>query len=616
VLEPGAPLRFVHPVVRTAIYEDIPRAERAEMHARAAQLIAAESAEPEAVAIHLLAAEPAGEERVVELLRNAARAALSRGAPETAALYLRRAVEEPPSAPIHSELALELASAAARAGDSDALQLLSSAFTTAKRQPLRARAGLQLGAALLGTVARIGEAIDVLEHALEGVHDPELATRLEAMLLLGGVSTPAAHGRVAGRLARTRARVDDFPLDQARPLLSPLSWHLVVADGDAAGGARLAERALGGGELLREEIKTGMVLTAPPIWALSLAGHLEIAERAADDVIAQARARGARIVLARASAFRASVRHRRGRLAGAEADARSCIELAGASAQPLLHPIASASLIAVLLERADTEAARQALRDVEVGLYDPELAPTQPLRESRARLLMAEGDPRGALEELLAYARWEREWQAGAGVVPVAWRSSAALASKMLGDAARARRLAEEELELARGFGVAAPIGTALRTLALVEGRESGIELLDEAVSVLQESEARLEYARAVTDLGAMLRHVGLRSMAIPKLRDGMDAAHRCGATALVDFAREELRLAGARPTRIALTGRDALTPAERRVAALACDGMRNKEIAQALFVTQRTVEMHLSNAYRKLGVSSREELPSALEDQ
>jgi DNA-binding CsgD family transcriptional regulator len=104
--------------------------------------------------------------------------------------------------------------------------------------------------------------------------------------------------------------------------------------------------------------------------------------------------------------------------------------------------------------------------------------------------------------------------------------------------------------------------------------------------------------------------------MAIPKLRDGMDAAHRCGATALVDFAREELRLAGARPTRIALTGRDALTPAERRVAALACDGMRNKEIAQALFVTQRTVEMHLSNAYRKLGVSSREELPSALEDQ
>jgi DNA-binding CsgD family transcriptional regulator len=71
--------------------------------------------------------------------------------------------------------------------------------------------------------------------------------------------------------------------------------------------------------------------------------------------------------------------------------------------------------------------------------------------------------------------------------------------------------------------------------------------------------------------------------------------------------------LAGARPRRIALSGRDSLTPSERRVTELATQGMSNKQLAQALFVTVRTVEMHLSNAYRKLGISSREELPAAL---
>jgi DNA-binding CsgD family transcriptional regulator len=92
-----------------------------------------------------------------------------------------------------------------------------------------------------------------------------------------------------------------------------------------------------------------------------------------------------------------------------------------------------------------------------------------------------------------------------------------------------------------------------------------------------------------------------------------MEVAHRCGASAMVARAREELQLTGARPRRIALSGRDALTPGERRVADLAAEGMSNKEIAQALFVTLRTVEMHLSNAYRKLGIGSREGLADAL---
>jgi DNA-binding NarL/FixJ family response regulator len=61
------------------------------------------------------------------------------------------------------------------------------------------------------------------------------------------------------------------------------------------------------------------------------------------------------------------------------------------------------------------------------------------------------------------------------------------------------------------------------------------------------------------------------------------------------------------------LSGVDALTPSERRVAALAAEGLSNREIAQALFVTLRTVEMHLSNVFRKLDIASRTQLPAAL---
>jgi DNA-binding CsgD family transcriptional regulator len=97
-------------------------------------------------------------------------------------------------------------------------------------------------------------------------------------------------------------------------------------------------------------------------------------------------------------------------------------------------------------------------------------------------------------------------------------------------------------------------------------------------------------------------------------LRAAVDLAHRCGARALEDQALDELRATGARPRRRATTGTAALTPSERRIAELAAAGQLNREIAQTLFVTTNTVEFHLRNAYRKLGISSRAGLADALE--
>lgn len=92
-----------------------------------------------------------------------------------------------------------------------------------------------------------------------------------------------------------------------------------------------------------------------------------------------------------------------------------------------------------------------------------------------------------------------------------------------------------------------------------------------------------------------------------------LELAAACGAEPLAERARTELNAAGGRARREALSGVESLTPSERRVAAMAAEGMTNREIAQALFVTPKTVEVHLSNAYRKLGIASRRQLAAVL---
>jgi DNA-binding CsgD family transcriptional regulator len=615
VFQPGRPLRFLHPIVRAAIYAEIPSGMRSEMHSRAARVLAARDAPPESVAMHLVATDPAGDQAAVGVLRQAARAALSRGAPETASRYLRRALAEPPASQQRAEVRLELGAAATRAGEPGGVALMHEAFERAERQPERAAAGLQLATALLLPGLEIEPAIAVLERSLQGLDDPDLSGRIEALLLLAGLTTPTARRLMSDRIADARSRVSGRTGERAGVLRSLLAVDVLISDGDAARAATLAEQALAGGALIRDEVMTDMPFASPSLLVLREAGRLDAARRAAEMAVAESRGRGSPIVLARASAFRAFVRLRAGDLAGAEDDARACLELAAEPGRGIPHPLATSALASVLIERGDLRGARDALRQLDVGAYNPEVTPIQAIRETRARLWLVEGRPDAALEELLACSRWEEEWQASAGVVPVPWRSLSALAKSAQGATAQARDLAEREVELARRFGSPLSLGVALRALGAVADNANGIEPLEEAVGVLADSGARLEHAHALVDVGALLRRTGKRSAALERLLEGMDHAQRCGATALVAFARDELRLAGARPRRIASTGLHALTPAERRVAELAADGMHNKEIAQALFVTLRTVEMHLSNAYRKLEIPSREQLPRALKD-
>ena len=615
ILEPIQPpsrsLRFVHPLVRTAVYEDMPRSERGRLHARAAQLLAHGRAGADAAAMHLLLTMPAGDVSTVELLRKAARGAIGRGAPDTALEFLRRAEREPPPEASRPALLLELGAAAWRTGQPEGIDLLREAFRLAAGQPARALTGIELSFALGVSRSHSAEVIPVLERAREGLRDDDLRTLLDARTVTFANCLPAARAQLSAQLLAARAAIEGPPSDARLALLSAIAADLAFGGAVSADAARLAERALAGGQLMRRDIATESDFAMSAVWLLIHSGRLRVAKHHLDDGIAHARTRGSPFAVARISAIRALVYWRLGELQTVESDAETALSVAAAWGMP--HAISTALLAGVRIERGDLDAARSTLSALDMDPAMLEVSLNQLVREVRAALLSAAGEPRAALTELLAYAHWEQRSGIGSGLVPVAWRSPAALAHLQLGETDAARELATCEVQLARRFGAAPRLGAALRALGMVQGGTRGLASLEEAVSVLEGSAARLEHARALVGLGAMLRRSGRRTTAKDRLRLGMDLAHRCGATALVETAAAELRLGGARPRRIDVTGRGSLTPSERRVTDLATEGMSNKEIAQALFVTLRTVEMHLSNAYRKLDISSRDQLPAAL---
>jgi DNA-binding CsgD family transcriptional regulator len=219
----------------------------------------------------------------------------------------------------------------------------------------------------------------------------------------------------------------------------------------------------------------------------------------------------------------------------------------------------------------------------------------------------AEGSP----ETLDLGRRYERVGGRNPAFIP--WRSQAALALLALDRRDEALGLADDEVELARQWGAPTSLGRAIRVAGLVEGGAAGLTLLRDAVDIIEGSPARLEQARALVDLGAATRRANRRTESREFLRRGLELATVCGASPLAETARTELLATGARPRRIALSGVDSLTPSERRVAAMAAEGMTNREIAQSLFVTPKTVEVHLSAVYRKLGIASRSKLATAL---
>jgi DNA-binding CsgD family transcriptional regulator len=609
VLRPQPPLGFVHPLIGAAVYETLTPLERDSGHTRAARLLSNAGAEPERVAAHLLRTRPAADAQVVATLRDAASRAGCRGASESVVAYLRRALDEPPPAAEHAELLFELGSAETRVDGDAAIEHLQEAHALIEDPIRMGEIALLLGRQLY--LLRDDDSDAVLVDALTELAgaDAELERLLEAGLIMNGLFVPSLHGRALELLDRVRGQHADTTTG-GKLLLSLLAHHDARAGAPAAQAVPLARLSLAGGTLISGDVSgTAFV---PPAVVLAMADLDEVLA-IYDEALAQAHRRGSMLALAAVKVFRAQTFVWRGDLAEAEADAREAIAIGktwGASARFSGH--AAAFLADALMEQGDLDGATAVLAPVGLGESLPGSERLLYLRDSSARLRLLRGELAAGLAEMLDTGR-RFESVGSRNPAFIAWRSPAALALHRLGEQGEARRLAGEELELARAWGAPRALGAALRAAGLIEGGEHGLTLLEEAVQALDGSPAKLEQAKARAELGAALRRANRRSQAREQLRHAVELATTCGATELAARAERELLATGARPRRVALSGVDSLTPSERRVAELAAEGPTNREIAQALFVTQRTVEVHLTSIYRKLAISSRSQLAAAL---
>ncbi len=472
----------------------------------------------------------------------------ARSAPaEQAAAYLQRALAE--GVPeLEGELSRALGEAAAAGGDATARAHLERALELAEAPRERAEIGLALVRVLIAMDADDAAAA-ACDAALRELGDGDSGLRL-----------------------RLRAE-------------HPACVDAVASAEDSADRAR---RALRGGSLFDEE---GSLVAHRALDALTAADCLDEAAALCDVAIARAQGRGATFAAAAALARRAAVRLRLGDLQGAVADARAVLAAAPFGASAAVCAPAVEAMIDALIEVDDLDGA--------LALVDaaPPLA--------RARVHLAHGHHAAAL--YVVDAAPTGSWRTPA---TAPWRSVAAECHLGLGDHARARSLAIEEVALARDFGAPVALARALRALARTG---DAVAHCRDAVAVLDGSGALLERAHALVDFGSALRAGGHRREARDALRDGMQLAHRCGAMRLAARARDELVAAGGRPRRPAHRGVDGLTRGERRVAELAAAGLSNREIGGELFVTINTVCAHLASVYRKLGISSRAQLPVLL---
>ena len=607
VVVEGDGLGFVHPIVRAAVYESI--ADRSALHWRAARVVAAAGDTDEAVGAQLLAAQPVGDPWAVERLRAAAQRALGLGDPRGAVTYLRRALAEPPGADGRADVLLELGRAEARAGDPEAIAHLERVMAEAPDARLGAQAALEL-APVLKFAGEAVRAVAVTERALErlGGADPELAERLEIEQFGSAYISIAARTLLAPRLAALGEppQSPTTPFDRFR--LAGIAFDAFAAGRPADEVADLATRALAHGALATDPTAGGHAFVSGAI-ALMFAERYDEADRLYSGALEDARRRGSGIAFATASSLRSLVAFRRGRLSEALADASAALELADAvhGSQGFLAA-ALGTLVYTALDQGTVDADLEAFAERFVREQAADSLPYSHAMHAhavpaRAPRRAGAGLP-GAAGHGPARAAVGRA-QPGRHALALDRRAWSPTSS---GTCAPRAELASEEVELARAFGAPRALGIALRAAGLVAEREQGIALLAEAVAVLDRSLGALEHARALIDHGLLLAAVGAEELSRPRLTAGHALAIRCGAAALAGRAG-----VSPEPVREAPAPAGALTPSEARVAQMAAEGMTNRDIAQALFVTQKTVEMHLGSVFRKLGVRSRRALPAAL---
>lgn len=601
------PVGFVHPLVRAAVLSDIPAPRRAADHARAARLLSEDGAALDAVAAHLLLAEPAGDAWAVSELRAAAGEALNRGAPAAAVSYLRRALREPPPKPNRLAVSRELGVALLRADEPEGIEVLRAVRGAVEDPVERARIATELSVSLAFRRPG-GEGVDLLEESLEAIPDSNAELRL---FLRGHLLLQALSGLERLPSGVMPEQWPDGGTREGRFLLRQLSYLNAIGFGRLDEALDLAARTDSDLEVYAGDARAG--LPAHYVFgAQTLADRGDLASEPLAVAIDASNSVGRVGGAAAGHGTRAACGYLDGNLAEAEADVAVALRLT--PAKGLLVPLGTWLSVAsrIAIARGDLHEAQRSL-DMWEGRPPGRGIPGALVLVARGELRAARGRHAEARHDFIA-AGERVTWLPYANLEVIGWRTGLALCEAALGNGEEARQLAREAVRLAREAGGKRGIGLALRVSGSVTPGDEGIAILGEAAEVLAGTRARLQHATALVELGAALRRANRRRDARPPLREALDIAHRCGASSLEERARTELAATGARPRTAVLSGVESLTPSELRVARMAAGGMSNREIAQSLVVTPKTVETHLRHVYQKLGATGRADLAGSLE--
>jgi tetratricopeptide (TPR) repeat protein len=567
------PIQFFHPVVRTVIYGGLDTVARSDAHARAAGLVIEAHGLPEQAAAHLLATIPGGGDFVVETLRSAARRSLGQGAADAAADYLARALAESLDDATRGEVLYELALAKRLIDPRAAIEHLSAALELTSDPYRRGEIMLETGT-MLFLVGRISEAVTVFERGLNETAllvAPDLSERLEAEYIASTWWTPETFKGAAARLACVdlEALHGGFGSD----LLLAYSARLATERDRAAA---LARRAFTSGRL----VSSGALGFHFAATVLVSTGLVDEAISLYDAALVAAERRGDVVVTPPLLVFRGRAKVLRGDLEAGFADLQLGLETSGRGAQVAL-PYALAWIAEAQLERGDTGQAAAILERAQLPEDLPVSASLFFLHHARGRYRIEAGRLDRGVADLVTLGSHLREIGFVDNPVDYPWRRFAAHGLHQLGRTDEAQALAEENMALARSWGVRSAIGAGLRTCGLLRGGEDGLALLHESVAVLAEANARLEYAKSLVELGAALRRGNSRAEARELLREGVELAHRLGSVPVAARGNEEIAATGARRRTLLLSGVESLTASERRVAELAAGDQSNKEIAQ-----------------------------------
>ncbi|HWO59473.1 MAG TPA: hypothetical protein VNO31_05505, partial [Umezawaea sp.] len=609
ILHPGSTVDFRHPIIRTAVYDAMDPSRRSDAHFAAAELLHGEDADTYAVASHLLSVHPAANPWVVDRMTAAATSAAESGLSATAARYLKRAIDEPPTASRMCRVRLRHGQALALGEVAKALPELRAAYEQAPDDVLLAEAAIAL-AKTHGYADQLGDAVRLLDAALERCRDEPLRERLLAEQVLWATwwaDDPLRSDRM-GLLDRIAPGLPGTSHPQ-RLLITAHAWSLVQRGEPLAGALAAVERVVRRGVVFADADQ-GMEVATMTAFVHLYSEHQDIAHALFDQGVDDFDRHGWHGThLAFAHTNRGQSALLAGRTADAVADADIALRIADRSGTGTpAQWFATGTLVQALLARGDVERASAvcAARNYAGTLPDALILPVP--RAVLGVLLLARGEHDQAVRALREACRWlDSAPLPNPAVCPahldlaLALRFSAPDEAHEVATAARRR---------ADRFGDPTTSGRALRVLAAFHP-DSGIDLLEESARLLENSPNRWQRLVTLTELGSAFLRSDRTDDARRALGEALTAADECGATALRNVVARGLGRAGVTadpPKRVNL-----VSPRLLRIANLAAEGRSEADIAHRTALDLDTATALVREAHDRFGTTSRAELRRAL---